>query len=118
MATDLIAEAGRGDAAAVQALLAKGADANGRNIVDLTALYVASIAGHREVVRVLLANGADIDAKNGNAFGLGVTALMGASLQGQLEAVQSLLDNGADVNLRSARGLTGNRETGDRRDVP
>ena len=47
----------------VQALLAKGADANAKANDGVTALMLASRQGHREVVQALLARGADVNAK-------------------------------------------------------
>jgi ankyrin repeat protein len=72
---DLIFEAGRGNTAAVQALLTRGADVNARKNDGLTALMMASQNGHYDVVGVLLAKGANVNARRND----GVTALMMAS---------------------------------------
>ena len=104
-AEDLINAAGRGDAAAVQALLAKGADVNamrsGSN--DATPLIMASLNGHLDVVQALIAKGADVNAKRNSN---GATALMLASQFGHLDVVQALLANGADVNAKDSTGWT------------
>ena len=71
-AEDLINAAIRGDAAAVQALLAKGAEVNAKGNDGWTALILASQEGHLHVVQALLAKGADVNAKADN----GATALM------------------------------------------
>jgi hypothetical protein len=57
-------------------------------------LHVASLAGHETVVRLLLENGAAVNAVNGWHG----TALGGASEAGHENIVQLLLENGADVN--------------------
>src|SRR5437588_6754931 len=61
---DLLAAAGKGDAAAVKALLAKGADVNARNAYGATALSFAADKGHLEVVKLLLQHKADVNAKD------------------------------------------------------
>ncbi|MGB6373780.1 MAG: ankyrin repeat domain-containing protein, partial [Methylocella sp.] len=62
-AEDLINAALRGDAAAVQALLAKGADVNAKMPFGWTALITASKFARLDVVQALLAKGADVNAK-------------------------------------------------------
>ena len=59
-------------------------------------------AGHLEVVKLLIENGADVNAKNED----GKTALMRASREGHLEVVKYLIENGADVNAKSNNGWT------------
>lgn len=62
---DKLFEATRvGDAAAVEALLAKGADVNARYRYGTTALFKAAERGHVEVVKVLLAHGADVTVQD------------------------------------------------------
>jgi hypothetical protein len=77
-AEGLFSAASGGDAAAVQALLAKGAELNAKNNDGVTALIVASGNGHLDVVQALLAKGAELNAKNND----GATALMLASYNG------------------------------------
>jgi ankyrin repeat protein len=101
-AADLISAAERGDAAAVQAFLAKGAEVNARASNGATALIVASYNGHLEVVQALLAKGAEVNA----TAGAGWTALMGASYNGHREVIQTLLAKGADVNAKTNDGRT------------
>jgi ankyrin repeat protein len=75
-------------------LSSNGAHANARG-PDGTALQVALISGYEEVVRMLLANGADINAR-GHSFG---TVLYEASLTGNQKMVHFLLEKGADINM-------------------
>jgi ankyrin repeat protein len=89
---DFIYAANRGDAAAVQTLLSKGADVNAKWSGGKTALMFASLNGHREVVQMLLAKGADVNTKDTD----GNTALVYASRKGHHE--QALLSKGANVN--------------------
>jgi tetratricopeptide (TPR) repeat protein len=68
----------------------------------LRQLMVASLDGHIEVVQLLFANGADVNAK-GNG---GLTALMAASINGHIDIVQALIEKGADVNTQNCYGMT------------
>ena len=91
-----------GDAAAVQALLANGAEVNAKDNNGASALILASRNGHRDVVQALLANGAEVNAKDND----GATALILASRNGHRDVVQALLANGADVNAKDNNGAT------------
>lgn len=53
-----------GHTAAAELLLQHGADINGRNRDDNTALHLAAFLGHAETAELLLKNGADVTAKN------------------------------------------------------
>jgi ankyrin repeat protein len=57
-----------GDTAAVQSLLAQGADVNAKEIGGGTALTNAAFLGHTDIVQALLAQGADVNAKNNENF--------------------------------------------------
>jgi ankyrin repeat protein len=54
----------KGDAAAVTALLDKGADVNAKYRYGTTALFKAAERGHVEVVKVLIDRGVDVKAKD------------------------------------------------------
>lgn len=66
--------------------------------VHWTALMMASNHGHLEIVRALLAAGADVNAKANDTFD---TALMLASARGYAEIVKALLAAGADVSAKN-----------------
>lgn len=109
----------RGDASAVEHALACGADPNA---VDprlpapflFRALSTAAARGNPEIVRVLLARGADVDGRDAG----GGTALIWACNGGFVECARLLLEAGADVHLRNDDGYTAHgRIPGDRREL-
>jgi ankyrin repeat protein len=67
-----------------------------------TALMMASKNGHKNIVELLLACGADVNAKTG----FGETALFAATLTNQKEIVKLLLAEGADINVKNLEGET------------
>lgn len=99
---ELISAVERGDVAAAQALLLKGADVNAKGRLGNTVLMTAAYKGCPDVAKGLVARGADVNAKND----FGGSALDCASHSGNLEIVQLLLANGADVNAKSDDGQT------------
>ena len=103
-----------GHADVVQALLAKGADANAQassgEIAEEPALFVAAQYGGHDVVQVLLRmKGIAINARRYD----GRTPLMIASYLGYRDVVQVLLAKGADVNARDNNGQTALMNTRD-----
>ena len=58
--------------------------------------------GHTEMMKVLIAAGADVDAQTKD----GLTALMFAAAFGHTEIVQAVVDAGADVNAKLKTGRT------------
>jgi ankyrin repeat protein/uncharacterized GH25 family protein len=73
-----------------------------RDVQDRTPLILAAMAGHTNLVEVLLANKADLQATD--MFGR--SALHWAALLAQGDMVQVLLADGADLNARSKGGDT------------
>ncbi|KAI3546751.1 pfs domain-containing protein [Colletotrichum abscissum] len=69
---------------------------NAKSGNDLTALQVAALNGHTEVVVMLLGRGANLHAKGGQNG----TALQAASLSGHEDVVEILIDKGADPNVQ------------------
>jgi ankyrin repeat protein len=94
-----------GDAASVEALLAKGARVEARSDRGMTALMYAAGRGHEPVVRALLARGAAADARDQG----GHTALMFAANGGHAEIARELLQAGADPAARNRAGETAGR---------
>jgi len=72
------------------------------NMPGWTPLIYAAFNGHHEVVRYLLAQGAQIDAQAENGF----TALIAAARGGHEETIKLLLKQGANPNLKSDQGET------------
>jgi ankyrin repeat protein len=67
-----------------------------------TALMIATIEGHVEVVRALLERGAQVSARNNKGW----TALRFAVSMDETEILQMLLDAGADANIADHEGTT------------
>src|SRR5262249_44301090 len=106
---ELWAAAKKGDAAAVKALLEKGADVNARTAYGVTALGFAADKGHLEVVKLLLERKADINVKD-NFYQ--ATPLTWALMRNHAAVVKALLEagaEGADTALRTA-AAAGNLE--------
>lgn len=84
----------------------------GSNVVDInakaaghqnvSALYLAVHNNQLDVVRVLLANKADVNITADNGY----TPLMIAAHNGNVEIVELLLENGADHTLKNGKGCT------------
>lgn len=87
----------------VESLLRKGISAAIEDSAGYTALHYAARNGHYEVCKVLLENGADVNAltRSGHA-----TALHRAATQDHSEIVKLLLNKGADPNIGDADGYT------------
>jgi ankyrin repeat protein len=111
--TDLEAKAANGNTAlmmaafkrnrpAVEALLAKGAKVNQPG---WTALHYAAAAGDDEIVRLLLARGARVDAVSPASSG-GYTPMMMAAREGHDATALVLIAHGADRMRKNAEGLT------------
>ena len=82
----------KGDAAAVRALLDKGADVNAKFRYGATALFKAAERGNAEIVRILLERGADVKVQD--TF-YRATAMTWALDGKHTEVVRLLLEKGA-----------------------
>src|ERR1051326_2753350 len=96
LSKDLLIAAEKGDASALQDLLAKGADVNARDVRGKTVLMMAAESGHSAIVETLLARGANVNANDAS----GGTALMAAAEGGHAAIVDALLAKGADTNSK------------------
>jgi ankyrin repeat protein len=87
--------AAKGNLALIKNLLDKGANVNGRDEFDYTALMYAASCGHEKTVELLLNYGANINSKNNDN-----TALIMALKNGNKEIAELLIDKGANVNSK------------------
>jgi ankyrin repeat protein len=93
--TPLMTAARTGTLASVKVLLSRGATVDGKDDRrGQTALMWAAAEGHADVVRELLAAGADFQTRLPSGF----TPLLFAVRDGRIEVVRVLLTAGADVN--------------------
>jgi len=93
-----------GDIAATKKLLLEGTDVNAADTDQFgaTPLHHAAINDHKEVVQLLLAEGANINGTNE----FGATALHLASSNNHRKTAQLLLEKGADMNATDEFGRT------------
>jgi ankyrin repeat protein len=104
--TPLTIAAENGDAASIKTLLARGADANGRDSHGLTPLVRAARRGNYDAAAALLDGGADPNLFDSIRTRPGWSPLMNAVHKSQPRIVKLLIDRGADVNARAADGTT------------
>lgn len=95
----LLVAARAGNRATVQALLDARAEVDRRNRFGDSAIMVAALNGHLDVVRLLRARGATLDHE-------GWTALIYAATGGHDDIVRYLLDQGARIDAASPNGTT------------
>lgn len=88
----------------VEYLIHKGADVNivSKNKIKVMPLHSAVATRQVEIAKVLLANGAQVNAVQEGGW----TPLHEAALHGQEEMIQLLLENGADRNKKKDDGET------------
>ena len=89
---EIFAAVRKGDAAAVKALLGKGADVNAKGPYDQTPLFFAADRGHLEIVKLLVERGADLNRKD--TF-YNFTAIGRAAMKNHKEIVGFLAASGA-----------------------
>jgi ankyrin repeat protein len=92
-----------GKAAAVDVLLASGASTKERDARGFTPLMSAAWTGRVDAAERLLAQGADIDARDTEQ---GRTALMWAAVKGHMAFVKMLLAAGGDWEIMDKAGQT------------
>jgi peptidoglycan/LPS O-acetylase OafA/YrhL len=97
----LFTAAREGDLQQIKAELAAGAALDDPDpSLGATPLSIAALSDHRDAVALLIAGGADVNARNrdGNA------PLHGAAFLGRADTVRLLLEHGADPAARNHRG--------------
>ncbi|CBJ27731.1 Ankyrin [Ectocarpus siliculosus] len=108
---DVHAAALNGDVEDVRRYIAGSGDPNILNDAGITPLHSAAVQGQWEVIRVLVAAGADTDLKVCRDGGKGgathdASPLLLAVVGGHLEAARVLLEGGAEVGAKNSKGLT------------
>ena len=89
-----------GDIKAVKQHLAAGVDVDEKDLYGETSLHYAADKGHKEIVELLIANGADVNVKEKD------TPMHKAAMNGHKEIIELLIANGADVNAKSVDNNT------------
>ena len=100
----LVASLKSGDLAAVQAALNEGQDIHARLHDGSTMLHIATSAAQKEVVKLLLQSGADVNTPWTQAR---VTAIHLAAVYGQASLLELFKQYGADFLVATADGETG-----------
>jgi hypothetical protein len=75
---------------------------NAKDGYYVTPMHAAAVAGHVDILSLLLERGADVDGR----VGIGVTPLHRALADGRVKAVQFLIERGADIKAVDNRGRT------------
>ena len=100
---DIWTAAAQGNIEAIKELLAAGTDLNAKEPAGgSTPLIVAALLGQTEAARLLIENGANVNARNND----GITALHAAAFFCRTETVKLLLDKNAEVNAKNIRAET------------
>lgn len=102
-AEHFLVAAGAGYLGAVRLFVEAGMSVNTANAGGWTALHNAVMTGTLPVVKFLVSQGADINAKGNNT---GMTPLHPAAAGGHLSVVKFLVSQGADVTARTNYGNT------------
>jgi uncharacterized protein len=97
---DLYSAVVAGDAAKVREALDGGSDPNQQWTHERTPLVIASRDGNVEVIRELLAHGADVHARpnKGQQFAQFIGPVGSAASAGRIEAMKALIDVGAEID--------------------
>ena len=91
-----------GDLAKIKALVAEDPKVvNEKDSRGRTPLHFASNAGHTEIIKFLIANGADVKATDPDGY----TPLIWAASAGQADAARALIAGGADPNALCGPGV-------------
>jgi ankyrin repeat protein len=92
-----------GNIEAVKQHLAAGANVNAKEVeFGWTPLHLAALNGHKEIAELLIANGAEVNARDGS----GETPLHGAARYGHKEIIELLIAKGAGVKRKDEVGST------------
>lgn len=87
-----------GDIKTVSAFLERGVSINQKTVNEHSPLVVACYHEHFEIVKLLIENGADINAVNSKGTTVFMYAKTPAIKSGKTEIMDFLLNKGADIN--------------------
>ena len=90
----------RARADTIKSLIAQGVDINARNIRGHAPIHLATAKGNRDVVQLLLENGAEVDVVGTDS---GCTSLHYAASLGHVDLCEMLVRYGADTDAQTAR---------------
>ena len=85
-------------------MIAAGQKVDERNAGGQTALMKAAAAGHKEIVELLIANGADVKTRSLSETGSHV--LSWSVQNGGLDVVKVLVEAGSPINVRAKNGVS------------
>ena len=91
------------DIEAVKQAIAGGVNVNVKNKKEETSLHTASWYGHKEIAKLLITNGADLNAVGGR---FGETPLHSATQYDRKEVFELLIEKGAELNAKDRDGET------------
>ena len=100
--TLLMAAAGQGHQAVVEALLQRGADTDRQDANGWTPLMFAAFYGHEPISSALIRHGASVHLQNSKAD----TALLIAAFHAHEPVIDLLLQHGADINVQNNANAT------------
>ncbi|KAI3748878.1 hypothetical protein L6452_12283 [Arctium lappa] len=99
---EVLNAARRGDLIHLEFLLERDASVDFRDQYGLTAIHMAAIKGHKDVVMLLVEFGCDLECTEAE----GQTPLHMAAMGGSKDTVEVLINRGANVNAKCNRGAT------------
>lgn len=99
---EVLNAARRGDLSHLEFLLERDASVDFRDQYGLTAIHMAAIKGHKDVVMLLVEFGSDLECTEAE----GRTPLHMAAISGNKDTVEVLINRGANVNAKCNRGAT------------
>lgn len=106
LAYGLMYHAEAGDVEAVKAWIAAGADVNAVGGNGWTSVMFAAFNGRTDVIKVLAAEGANLNAREAQYWSNGKMPIHLAVSRGHLEAVRALIAAGADINVTTRNRWT------------
>lgn len=102
---DFYSAARSGNVALVKSYLQQGQPVSSRDVKGNTALVIAAGRGHSDIIKILLAAGADVEEATSEGLFESKPALSWAVSQGRTAAAAVLIQNGANPSVPMKRGV-------------